>query len=564
MAKAFFLRSGQSGPVFDGNPGDLLALDADGKASFQAPPAAGVSSVFGRTGAVVAAVGDYAIQQIGAGGGTNGMVATLVAGVWQPQAVAPGGVTSVFGRTGAVVAVLGDYTSSLVSNASAVAGATVSAALNTLGSVIAGLTIATTAPLAGGGLVASGLTLSVADVSSTSKGVAPAITGGNLALLSNGGGTSSSWAQVPLATLAQSGAAVNQYPSWSGSAWVPTTPLTSPANPGDNGKVPIVSAGDFTYGFIANAQVSTTAAIATSKLAVGTAGQALITTAGVAAWGSDFGATELLTTGSFRVNNAAGFLQIGTNTAGATRAATAGTFRTAYGFDLQTRNLADAANKSILSYGVVSADLLALGNGVLNLTLGSNTTATSLASSVAFTLTTNGGGTAYQFSNTAAFWPAGGILRGNSGFTIDSLVLASAGGSGARTSILAQSVTGGGASFGGPIQLVPGTATQNGNIEFFGTSGVAKDNGMAGGMVQKDASAAPTAGVAGAMFHYSAAGGLPTWVTAANNFFQITAVGTNAANVGGAVLPATPVGFVGCQAMVGGVLQACKIPLYNP
>ena len=49
-----------------------------------------------------------------------------------------GAVSSVFTRTGAVVATLGDYTSALVTNVSAVAGATVSAALDALNTLIAG------------------------------------------------------------------------------------------------------------------------------------------------------------------------------------------------------------------------------------------------------------------------------------------------------------------------------------------------------------------------------------------------------------------------------------------
>lgn len=49
-----------------------------------------------------------------------------------------GAVTSVFGRTGAVVAVAGDYNSDQVTNASTVAGATVSDALETLAAVTYG------------------------------------------------------------------------------------------------------------------------------------------------------------------------------------------------------------------------------------------------------------------------------------------------------------------------------------------------------------------------------------------------------------------------------------------
>lgn len=50
-----------------------------------------------------------------------------------------GAVSSVFGRIGGVVAALGDYAASLVTNDSAVAGATVANALNALGGAIAGL-----------------------------------------------------------------------------------------------------------------------------------------------------------------------------------------------------------------------------------------------------------------------------------------------------------------------------------------------------------------------------------------------------------------------------------------
>lgn len=47
-------------------------------------------------------------------------------------AITGGAVLSVFGRAGSVVAALGDYTSSLITNASGVAGVTVTAALDAL------------------------------------------------------------------------------------------------------------------------------------------------------------------------------------------------------------------------------------------------------------------------------------------------------------------------------------------------------------------------------------------------------------------------------------------------
>lgn len=82
-------------------------------------------------------------------GGANGPVTI--------SATATGAVSSVFGRIGAVVATLGDYTSSLVSNVSAVAGATVTAALNALQGAVDTLTtgLAGKAPLSAEYLVST-------------------------------------------------------------------------------------------------------------------------------------------------------------------------------------------------------------------------------------------------------------------------------------------------------------------------------------------------------------------------------------------------------------------------
>ena len=160
--------------IADGTLGELLTWDAAGLASlvpagaagfvltangatpptFQAAGGAPVSSVFGRVGAVVAVAGDYSFplitgtitdaQHAARGGGTlhaaviAGGAAGFMTGADKTKldGIAAGAqvntVTSVFGRVGAVVAVAGDYTTSLVTNASAVAGATSSDALNNL------------------------------------------------------------------------------------------------------------------------------------------------------------------------------------------------------------------------------------------------------------------------------------------------------------------------------------------------------------------------------------------------------------------------------------------------
>jgi hypothetical protein len=91
-----------------------------------ASAAGAVASVFGRTGAVVAASGDYTAAQI-----TNAVssVATYADPAWitslaysKLTGVPAAGVSSVFGRSGAVVAVAGDYTAAQITNAVSTAG----------------------------------------------------------------------------------------------------------------------------------------------------------------------------------------------------------------------------------------------------------------------------------------------------------------------------------------------------------------------------------------------------------------------------------------------------------
>jgi hypothetical protein len=86
----------------------------------------GVTSVFTRTGAVVAAIGDYTAAQV-----TNAVDTTqayanpawITSFAWSKITGAPAtGVSSVFGRSGVVVAVAGDYTAAQVTNAVSTAG----------------------------------------------------------------------------------------------------------------------------------------------------------------------------------------------------------------------------------------------------------------------------------------------------------------------------------------------------------------------------------------------------------------------------------------------------------
>jgi hypothetical protein len=102
--------------------------------------AGAVASVFTRTGAVVATAGDYAASQVTndsavSGARVSNALNTLAAAITALVT----GVSSVYGRAGAVVATAGDYLASQVTNDSAVSGARVSNALNTLATAIAAL-----------------------------------------------------------------------------------------------------------------------------------------------------------------------------------------------------------------------------------------------------------------------------------------------------------------------------------------------------------------------------------------------------------------------------------------
>lgn len=121
-----------SGPASPVTISDLLLNDPSG--------AAAVSSVFGRTGVVVAVSGDYAVADVTgaaplasptftgtpagptAAPGTN--TTQLATTAFVTAAIPAAGVTSVFSRTGAVVATSGDYTVSQVTGAAPAASPT--------------------------------------------------------------------------------------------------------------------------------------------------------------------------------------------------------------------------------------------------------------------------------------------------------------------------------------------------------------------------------------------------------------------------------------------------------
>lgn len=131
--------------------------------NFGVVPGGLVASVFGRTGTVTAAIGDYLASQVTNNSGVAGAFVSdaldaLAAGT---PPVAP--VDSVFGRTGVVVGAASDYDASQVDNDSGVAGAFVSDALDALDStkVPTGRVLTAGGGLAGGGDLSANRTFDV-------------------------------------------------------------------------------------------------------------------------------------------------------------------------------------------------------------------------------------------------------------------------------------------------------------------------------------------------------------------------------------------------------------------
>jgi len=117
--------SGSGFQMFAGSAptaGHLAVYDANGNVTDGgAVPSGDVLSVFGRTGAVVAQLGDYQASQVlgavdqGASYANPPWITSLA---WSKITGAPAaGVSSVFGRTGSVFAQAGDYVASQVTNA---------------------------------------------------------------------------------------------------------------------------------------------------------------------------------------------------------------------------------------------------------------------------------------------------------------------------------------------------------------------------------------------------------------------------------------------------------------
>lgn len=320
-----------------------------------------------------------------------------------------------------------------VVNDSTVTGVTVTAALNTLNTAIAGFvpttrTISTTSPLAGGGDLSANRTLTIADLSNTSKGVPPAITAGTAALVSDAGGTTSSWASI----------------SGGGSPVGTSRTISTTA--------PLSGGGDLS----AN-RTLTVAAISNTSSGVapqtnGTAGQALLATATATTWGTDFQANNLTTSGVYVASSNTHAMSVGTTLP------TTGSYRWQHGTTIYGRNNAGSADRLLIDWGVTATDNLHLSNSSTTMVINATTSGIGwivrLGGTQRLSLSTS------QFTNgTRAFAWESTISQPY----IQQDTVATNGATGQPTALMGQNASGT-TSTGGILDLIPGTGTTAGGL----------------------------------------------------------------------------------------------------
>lgn len=190
------LRSGNSGPPFLGTADlDTLLWDNTQRAWYVGPGGGGgaVSSVFGRTGAVVAQTGDYDSDQID---NVSSVAGASVSDALETLAATGGAVASVFGRTGAVVAVAGDYTASQITGgmqqvADVAARDAIAAPLRQVGMTVYQVDVDKLWRLIGGTSNANWVDVTITQVTNARDGIVPAVGAVDFILQSTG--TASAW-----------------------------------------------------------------------------------------------------------------------------------------------------------------------------------------------------------------------------------------------------------------------------------------------------------------------------------------------------------------------------------
>lgn len=284
-----------------------------------------------------------------------------------------------------------------------------------------------------------------------------------------------------------------------------------------------------TQGAAANPVWST---ITIAALSPGATGQALITTGGVPAWGNDFAAQDLTTTGSLlglaavqfgatqatpslkQANTAVAAatgqtLTVQAQTASGTGATVGGKLVLASGAGLTAGALELRSSGNLLfDYGTTAASTITLGSTIFPLSLKSNSPAT-----------LNAGGGVYLFKAAELALSTNINLLSfgdTSGPTIKPLDNATAGWVGGLFTVQGQNSTGTGATVGGKLLFASGTGATDGDLELMqGATSVVKF--------------APTTGAIGAS-------GKVLTVNSANGAAFKTAGATQLTLVGGGVV----------------------------
>lgn len=308
---------GGTGLTTPGIAGNVLTSDGAGNWTSSVPPSAPVSSVFGRTGVVVATSGDYsfslisgtaAVSQGGTGltaTGADGNVLTALGGVWVSSTPTSAPVSSVFGRTGAVTAQAADYSFSLISGTAAANQGGTGFTTYTKGDIIHASATNTLAKLLIG-TTGQVLTVSGGDAA-WSDPIIASVFGRTGIIVATSGDYSFSLISGTAAVgqggtgLTSPGTSGNVLTS-NGTAWVssalPSAPVTSVF-----GRTGIITAtsGDYSFSLISGTAIETqggtnqttytkgdilhaTAANTLSKLGIGTTGQVLTVVSGDVAW----------------------------------------------------------------------------------------------------------------------------------------------------------------------------------------------------------------------------------------------------------------------------------------
>lgn len=349
----------------------------------------------------------------------------------------------------------------------------------------------------GTGLSFAGGTLSLSEVSNTAQGVLPAITAANAVPLSNGGGTAAVWTALS-----------------GGGSPVGTTRTINTTSP-------LTGGGDLSANrtFAVNTVSNTTSGVVVQV--PGTVGLALISSATAAAWGTDFGANNLTTTGSLLVGSTV---------------ASAGSLRLSNTGDIRIRNSGNTADivvfagsSALLQFGQSTGTVPTMELRASTVTAFGGTqqvfqtSSANLKFSVAnvtfdnvvvapmwnqLVMTTAGTAQPMQLAAQGNSASTGTNVGGNLTIMAGSATGATATHTGGDLLKQAGDATGGsGTRTGGNIYQRPGTgATANGNQAHNTTSTAVNFQAMQFGTFWGNSSAAPTGNPISGTFDYVTAG----------------------------------------------------------